>query len=60
MVFKVDVQYIAVLDVERQASVASDVQAPDPLTISGELMCLWTKLVILTGNTVARRLTPVN
>jgi hypothetical protein len=37
IVFIVNVQYLAVLDLERQAPVASDVQAPDPFTISGKL-----------------------
>jgi hypothetical protein len=56
--FIVNVKYILVLDPKRQAPVASDVQAPDPSAISGKLVRF--PLPILTNNTVARRLTPVN
>src|ERR1039458_4170872 len=69
IVFIVNVQYLAVLDPERQAPVASDGQAPDhgirrqafrAVLQVEPFQPLWTKFVILTDDTVARRLTPVN
>src|ERR1039457_2314414 len=38
IVFIVDIQYLAVLDPERQAPVARDVETPDSLAVSGALM----------------------
>jgi len=38
IVFIVNVEYIPVPDPKRQAPVASDVQAPDPFSISGKLV----------------------
>src|ERR1035437_4886586 len=38
IVFIVDIQYPAVLDPERQAPVARDVETPDSLVVSGELV----------------------
>src|ERR1035437_2866324 len=36
IVFIVDIQYLAVLDLERQAPVARDVETPDSLAVPGE------------------------
>ena len=38
IVLIVDIQYLAVLDLERQAPVARDVETPDSLSVSGELV----------------------
>ena len=38
IVFIVDIQYLAVLNLERQAPVARDVETPDSLAVSGELV----------------------
>src|SRR5450759_1878454 len=38
IVFIVDIQYFAVLDLERQPPVARDVETPDSLAVSGELV----------------------
>src|ERR1022692_4160664 len=38
IVFIIDIQYLAVLDLERKAPVAGDVEAPDSLAVSGELV----------------------
>src|ERR1035437_3198244 len=40
IVFIVDIQYLAVLHPERQAPVARDVETPDSLAVSGELVGL--------------------
>jgi hypothetical protein len=40
VIFIIYIPYLAVLDLERQAPVARDVQAPDALALAGELVSL--------------------
>jgi hypothetical protein len=40
VIFTIYIPYLAVLDLERQAPVARDVQAPDALALAGELVSL--------------------